>query len=212
MTPPEFAIWLINHKAAFPSLSPWLAKLDNATDVLGKWQYFLRDVDFFTAKRATDKLALNEGRTYYESHPRFVVNFCKQQSESTESAKTFSRFGGQVTHLCPICHDTGQVSVYVYGNQLPRYIESYGPEATITKACCVNCNCQIGISRGGPVLDTGSMIPETRLIERKQEVLDLRIKQIDDALQGMMIGCDKLPRPQFPPSAKIVSKFAFWGE
>ncbi len=208
MNSTEFAIWLTNHRAVFPGLSSWLGKLDNAADVLAKWRHFLLGVDFALAKNATDKLAMTETKVVFDRHPYWVLDFCRREGKSQESVKTFSRFG-QKTNKCNICHDTGQVSVYVYGRHLPRYIEMYGPEATTRKTCAVHCSCEIGRKRGCPILNS-DMIIEERLIHLKQEVLDKRVRQIDSAIQGVLIDHDKVPRPQFPPSARILDKFAFW--
>jgi len=99
----EFAEWLDYHGTAFPSVGDWITK---NRDTLGHWARALEDVDFESAKAATDAMSAGELDAHgHGQHARVVRRWCK--SRITPESQPAMIVDGEETYRCADCLDSG---------------------------------------------------------------------------------------------------------
>lgn len=132
MTTDQFREWLNQHKACYPGLIDWIAKLPaertdaspSRSDVMNSWYRTLRDVPFADAVTATHLLGTDEFAEPkgYGNHPKAIWSICneakkKKQREipSTKPLpKTVVGPDGlrHTVYNCLRCQDTGIIEAW----------------------------------------------------------------------------------------------------
>lgn len=156
MTKEEFQDWLSWHKRKFPSLGQWLGKLRNLADVLDEWRSTLNGCAIEDLKEASTQLAANTiKRVPYGDHPKEIAGIAKQIKSQRERRAALARFG-EGTVACPLCADSGWVSVWFIPGETKRHDE-FRKESIIGKllsgaykgplfASALRCDCVAGMT------------------------------------------------------------------
>lgn len=151
MTREEFIDqWLPWHKAAFPGLDGWLATNagELAAMTIEHWYNALESCRLDDAKAATSAMiASGDSPRGYTDHPRRVRDLASGYARdrgNAERQQQWGRFGGQETHACRYCADTGKVSIHVPASERERYVGAYGEAATARMPVSVRCVCSAG--------------------------------------------------------------------
>lgn len=132
MTTDEFREWLNQHKAAYPGLIDWIAKLPaertdaspSRSDVMNSWYRTLRDIPFADAVTATHLLGTDEHAEPkgYGNHPKAIYAICRGAKKRRQRAipstsplpKTVVGPDGRrhTVYKCGVCQDSGIIEVW----------------------------------------------------------------------------------------------------
>lgn len=126
MTKEEFARWLTLHRAAFPGLSAWLARIPDAIDapegepsrrdVLRIWFHVLEPCEYEDCKLATEAMAagkIEEPRGWDRHKAAIRREADRRDRERRRQAVPLPRrVDGEPAFACPQCRDDGSILVY----------------------------------------------------------------------------------------------------
>ena len=106
----EFELWLDHHMATYPSLKTWLA---GNTGTAARWARALEDVSLTEAKLATDAMMSGdlEKPRGWSDHPPVIRKWARQRETVLKRAKSMTFIDGNLVYDCPLCSDTGLVSI-----------------------------------------------------------------------------------------------------
>lgn len=125
----DFQEWLRQHIARFPGIATWLQKFPVDTkpdglmptrrEILDKWHSTLRHIPLWQAIQATDELGSDDWPAPhgYGEHPLTIAAICR--GEKRAAARSEPKMtplppivDGEYAYRCPICRDTGAITVW----------------------------------------------------------------------------------------------------
>lgn len=150
----EFEQWSSAHFAAFPETARWLAGTDDPRGTLAVWAKVMKDVDATAAIEVTERMArgdLEAPEAYNRERTAAVVR--REANKINFHLQTRKQITyAEPRHRCPICQDTG--SVTVWAKRSVEFTKEHGkaPQGRYVEA--VACTCERGSSlaneRSGP--------------------------------------------------------------
>ncbi|MEX2138594.1 MAG: hypothetical protein WD894_04995 [Pirellulales bacterium] len=157
----DFENWLHLHRSAFPAIDAWLAKFPSdadkqtrglsastltAGDVLRAWQTILSDVEAADAIEATRRLARGDEELprSFDDYPRAVRRIARSiAGERAKAARSTRLIDGLDTYRCPLCRDTGGVTVWHPKSVAAMHRGTFGERGAKATAL-VRCSCDAG--------------------------------------------------------------------
>ena len=142
MTTEEFGQWLKHHQTFFPDQVAWLKRQGNSQGILNLWAMRLSEVPANVAHAASVALYEAENRPRsYGDHPRWIERYAAEQKHKADLV-AFARHGA--THHCPLCFDSGWVTIFAVGQFFQRAVELYGIDRAAGITGAVACTCEAG--------------------------------------------------------------------
>jgi hypothetical protein len=161
----DFRSWLIYHAEAFPD---WWVKVGNAApDTLASWRGVLVGITLEAARQATDDMLA--GRIKRPFAPEEHITAIRSRASAIVSATMPVRDTRVNAHRCPLCCDSGLVSVLSRQTVERAQAGEYGPYLRWCETgrigrpparlkwytCAMWCGCSIGERQRDLVADAG---------------------------------------------------------
>ncbi len=187
MTYPEFREWLGYHRAKFPGLGKWLARISSehnqddrapsVDDVIASWARSLNRAGLKEAKQATDLLGDEESEPKgFDRHPMAVAGIARRLGGEGGSSRQRQFVDGAEVYRCRRCLDSGYVTIWTI-RAMKAAREGLPVRSASYFSCAARCDCETGRRRDRSLaifdpekmLLFGSGLP----IDRQEEPADL---------------------------------------